>query len=78
MIGRNVLHGDLSPNNLIIHEGRGFFIDFDHAQIIAQGSTSVRSNGSVSRGSTFNMTRLADLIVGRAPCHICPFAFSMQ
>ncbi|KAG2114937.1 kinase-like domain-containing protein [Suillus cothurnatus] len=46
MIGRNVLHGDLSPNNLIIHEGRGFFIDFDHAQIIAQGSTSVRSNGT--------------------------------
>ncbi|KIK37934.1 hypothetical protein CY34DRAFT_91806 [Suillus luteus UH-Slu-Lm8-n1] len=78
MIGRNVLHGDLSPNNLIIHEGRSFFIDFDHPQIIAQGSTSVRSNGSVSRGSTFNMTRLADLIVGRAPCHICPFAFSMQ
>lgn len=46
MIGRNVLHGDLSPNNLIIHEGRGFFVDFDHAHIIAQGSTSVHSNGS--------------------------------
>jgi hypothetical protein len=77
MIGRNVLHGDLSPNNLIIHEGRGFFIDFDHAQIIAQGSTSVRSNGTVSRDSTFNMT-LTDLIVGRAPCRTCLFAFSMQ
>ncbi|KAG2090920.1 uncharacterized protein F5147DRAFT_658061 [Suillus discolor] len=40
MIRRNILHRDLSPNNIIIHEGHGFFIDFDHTQIITQGSTS--------------------------------------
>ncbi|KAG2737651.1 hypothetical protein P692DRAFT_20761209, partial [Suillus brevipes Sb2] len=31
---RNVLHGDLSPNNLIIHQGKGYFIDFDHAKFL--------------------------------------------
>ncbi|KAG1848321.1 hypothetical protein DFJ58DRAFT_842963 [Suillus subalutaceus] len=31
---REVLHGDLSPNNLIIHEGKGYFIDFDHAKFV--------------------------------------------
>ncbi|KAG2740863.1 hypothetical protein P692DRAFT_20684076, partial [Suillus brevipes Sb2] len=46
MVAKNVLHGDLSPNNLIIHEGRGYFIDFDHAQIIALGNTSVRFRGT--------------------------------
>ncbi|KAG1736389.1 uncharacterized protein EDB91DRAFT_1083357 [Suillus paluster] len=46
MIRKKVLHGDLSPNNLIIHEGCGFFINFDHTQIITQGSTSVRSPGT--------------------------------
>ncbi|KAG0693545.1 hypothetical protein DFH29DRAFT_1007201 [Suillus ampliporus] len=46
MVTKNVLHGDLSPNNLIIHEGQGYFIDFNHAQIIAQGNTSVCSHGT--------------------------------
>ncbi|KAG1743280.1 uncharacterized protein EDB91DRAFT_1081215 [Suillus paluster] len=46
MIRKKVLHRDLSPNNLIIHEGHGFFIDFDHAQIITQGSTSIHSPGT--------------------------------
>ncbi|KAG0693551.1 hypothetical protein DFH29DRAFT_1007207 [Suillus ampliporus] len=46
MVTKNVLHGDLSPNNLIIHEGQGYFINFDHAQIIMQGNTSVRSHGT--------------------------------
>ncbi|KAG1837090.1 hypothetical protein F4604DRAFT_1692459 [Suillus subluteus] len=31
---RHVLHGDLSPNNIIIHEGKGYFIDFDHAKFL--------------------------------------------
>ncbi|KAG2737636.1 hypothetical protein P692DRAFT_20646940, partial [Suillus brevipes Sb2] len=31
------LHGDLSPNNFIIHEGIGYFIDFDHAGFIEEG-----------------------------------------
>ncbi|KAG2744755.1 hypothetical protein P692DRAFT_20650377, partial [Suillus brevipes Sb2] len=29
------LHGDLSPNNIIIFEGKGFFIDFDHAKFLS-------------------------------------------
>ncbi|KAG2114940.1 hypothetical protein BD769DRAFT_1673246 [Suillus cothurnatus] len=46
MFEKKVLHGDLSPNNLIIHEGRGFFIDFDHAQIIAQCNDGDRARGT--------------------------------
>ncbi|KAG2094396.1 kinase-like domain-containing protein [Suillus discolor] len=46
MVRKNVLHGDLSPNNFIIYEGQGYFIDFDHVQIITQGNTSVRSRGT--------------------------------
>ncbi|KAG1726979.1 uncharacterized protein EDB91DRAFT_1254095 [Suillus paluster] len=46
MTKRKVLHRDLSPNNLIIYKGRGFFIDFDHAQIIAQCNTSVCAQGT--------------------------------
>ncbi|KAG2068204.1 hypothetical protein BDR04DRAFT_1103717 [Suillus decipiens] len=34
MVGRRVLHGDLSPNNIIIYEGKGYFIDFDHAKFL--------------------------------------------
>ncbi|KAG2158270.1 uncharacterized protein EDB93DRAFT_1100481 [Suillus bovinus] len=30
----NILHGDLSPNNLIIHNGKGYFIDFDHTKFL--------------------------------------------
>ncbi|KIK34744.1 hypothetical protein CY34DRAFT_97373, partial [Suillus luteus UH-Slu-Lm8-n1] len=47
MLGRHVLHGDLSPNNFIIHDGQGYFIDFDHARIIAEGAVSVPSEGTV-------------------------------
>ncbi|KIK32105.1 hypothetical protein CY34DRAFT_30616, partial [Suillus luteus UH-Slu-Lm8-n1] len=44
------LHGDLSPNNFIIFDGRGYFIDFDHAQIITQVNTTAidRANGGES------------------------------
>ena len=35
---KNVLHGDLSPNNLIIHEGKGFLIDFNHAKLLENNS----------------------------------------
>ncbi|KAG1742944.1 hypothetical protein EDD22DRAFT_958877 [Suillus occidentalis] len=34
MVGRCVLHGDLSPNNAIIYKGKGYFIDFDHAKFL--------------------------------------------
>jgi serine/threonine-protein kinase RIO1 len=55
MVRKNVLHGDLSLNNFIIHKGQGYFIDFDHAQIITQGNTSVRSRGTVSQSWKFNL-----------------------
>jgi len=44
---RNVLHGDLSPYNIIIHEGKGYFIDFDHAKSL-KSLTAVVSRGAVS------------------------------
>ncbi|KAG2111850.1 hypothetical protein BD769DRAFT_1392006 [Suillus cothurnatus] len=34
MVGRRVLYGDLSPNNTIIYQGKGYFIDFDHAKFL--------------------------------------------
>jgi serine/threonine-protein kinase RIO1 len=44
---RHVLHGDLSPNNIIIHEGKGYFIDFDHAKVVQRG-IAVEKHGIVS------------------------------
>ncbi|KAG2123734.1 hypothetical protein DEU56DRAFT_759947 [Suillus clintonianus] len=41
-----VLHGDLSPNNLIIHEGKGYFIDFDHAKFIQENPIPKDSRGT--------------------------------
>ncbi|KAG2101098.1 uncharacterized protein F5147DRAFT_776825 [Suillus discolor] len=46
MIENRVLHGDLSPNNFIIHEGIGYFIDFDHASILVEGTSSTYSHGT--------------------------------
>ncbi|KAG2100718.1 uncharacterized protein F5147DRAFT_655502 [Suillus discolor] len=46
MMKRNILHGDLSPNNFIIFDGCGYYIDFDQAQIITESNTSVRSWGT--------------------------------
>jgi serine/threonine-protein kinase RIO1 len=48
MIECGVLHGDLSPNNFIIHEGIGYFIDFDHAGFIEEGKACTVSFGTVS------------------------------
>ncbi|KAG1803031.1 uncharacterized protein BJ212DRAFT_1487253 [Suillus subaureus] len=45
MLTSHVLHRDLSPNNFIIHDGQGYFIDFDHARMIAEGTVSVPSEG---------------------------------
>ena len=47
MVSRSVLHGDLSPNNLIIYDGKGYFIDFDHAMIIGPDYT-ICTHGTVS------------------------------
>ncbi|KAG2125268.1 hypothetical protein BD769DRAFT_1388543 [Suillus cothurnatus] len=54
MFEKKVLHRDLSPNNLIIHEGRSFFIDFDHAQIIVQCNDGDRAweKDMVMKGQT--------------------------
>ncbi|KAG1842745.1 hypothetical protein DFJ58DRAFT_731904 [Suillus subalutaceus] len=46
MIKQQVLHGDLSPNNFIIHECIGYFIDFDHMSIIKEGETFTVSFGT--------------------------------
>ncbi|KAG2054212.1 hypothetical protein BDR06DRAFT_1007887 [Suillus hirtellus] len=46
MIERRVLHGDLSPNNFVIHNGIGYFIDFDHAAVLAVNATSTYSPGT--------------------------------
>jgi hypothetical protein len=54
MVKRRVLHGDLSPNNFIIHDGQGYYIDFDHAGIILDGSECIRSHGTVSDAQIIN------------------------
>ncbi|OJA20645.1 hypothetical protein AZE42_11155 [Rhizopogon vesiculosus] len=41
-----VLHGDLSPNNFILCQGTSYFIDFDHATILKEGSMSPISFGT--------------------------------
>jgi tRNA A-37 threonylcarbamoyl transferase component Bud32 len=57
MLTSHILHRDLSPNNFIIHDGQGYFIDFDHAHIIAEGAISVPSEGTVS--DTYNFCGMA-------------------
>jgi tRNA A-37 threonylcarbamoyl transferase component Bud32 len=76
MIQQRVLHGDLSPNNFIIHEGIGYFIDFDHASIMKEGETFTISFGTVSLNVEF-----AVLVIDRWShyrrelCHIFLCAF---
>ncbi|KAG1893891.1 uncharacterized protein F5891DRAFT_1256818 [Suillus fuscotomentosus] len=43
---QNVLHGDLSPNNIIIHDGKGYFIDFNHAKFL-KNNAAVNSRGTL-------------------------------
>ncbi|KAG2130320.1 uncharacterized protein EDB93DRAFT_1255937 [Suillus bovinus] len=67
MIKRRVLHGDLSPNNFIIHHGIGYFIDFDHASIIKEGETFTVSFGTgtipyISMRILKKMSKNADII----------------
>ncbi|KAG1722406.1 uncharacterized protein EDB91DRAFT_1273798 [Suillus paluster] len=46
MMEWRVLHGDLSPNNLIIYRGKGYFIDFDHAKFIQLNNKAKDSRGT--------------------------------
>jgi len=44
---KKVLHADLSPHNLVIHEGKGYFIDFDHAKLL-ENNVAGNTHGTVS------------------------------
>ncbi|KAG1808803.1 hypothetical protein EV424DRAFT_1350235 [Suillus variegatus] len=67
MIQQRVLHGDLSPNNFVISEGIGYFIDFDHVSIIKEGETFTVSFGTgtvpyISMCILKKMSKNADII----------------
>ncbi|KAG1743536.1 hypothetical protein EDD22DRAFT_958776 [Suillus occidentalis] len=72
MVGRRVLHGDLSPNNIIIYKGKGFFIDFDHAKFLrddGKADASSRGTGTIPYIS-FRILRLMGdgHLVQHIPC----------
>ncbi|KAG1829056.1 hypothetical protein DFJ58DRAFT_737484 [Suillus subalutaceus] len=72
MVGRRVLHGDLSPNNAIIYQGKGYFIDFDHAKFLnddGKADPSPRGTGTVPYIS-FRVLRLMGdgHLVQHMPC----------
>ena len=48
MVSKSILHGDLTPNNLIICDGEGYIIDFDHAIIIGLNQANICTRGIVS------------------------------
>jgi hypothetical protein len=43
---------NLSPNNLIIHNGKGYFINFDHAKFL-RNNAATDSRGTVSYFTIF-------------------------
>ncbi|KAG2046969.1 hypothetical protein BDR06DRAFT_977088 [Suillus hirtellus] len=54
MIQQQILHRDLSPNNFVIHEDIGYFINFDHTSIIKEGETftvSFSTNANIIKKS---------------------------
>jgi serine/threonine-protein kinase RIO1 len=57
MVSKSVLHGDLSPNNLIIYDGKGYFIDFDHAITIGPDENIILTRGTVSLHVMFRSAR---------------------
>ncbi|KAG1896301.1 uncharacterized protein F5891DRAFT_1193326 [Suillus fuscotomentosus] len=73
MVGRHVLHGDLSPNNVIIYEGKGYFIDFDHAKFLSddgKADPSPRGTGTVPYISFHILRLMGDgLLVQNMPCN---------
>jgi hypothetical protein len=72
MIEKRVLHGDLSPNNFVIHQGTGYFIDFDHAAILAINSTSTYSPGTVSLFLKFTVLAFDLIVTGYYAIHLDP------
>jgi len=42
-----VLHAGLSPHNLIIHEGKGYIVDFDHTKLL-ENNIAGSMHGTVS------------------------------
>ncbi|KAG1843847.1 hypothetical protein C8R48DRAFT_678596 [Suillus tomentosus] len=67
MIRQRVLHRDLSPNNFVIHEGIGYFIDFNHTSIIKEGETFTVSFGTgtvpyISMHILKKMSKNADIV----------------
>ncbi|KAG2130226.1 hypothetical protein DEU56DRAFT_914850 [Suillus clintonianus] len=75
MVERGVLHGDLSPNNFILHEGIGYFIDFNHAGFLEEGKTSTISFGTgtipyISMRVLKMVSRNAETIKKTPDCHI--------
>jgi serine/threonine protein kinase len=78
MIESRVLHGDLSPNNFIVHKGIGYFIDFDHASILAEGKTSTYSHGTVSIGILSSYSPLISFFQGTMPYISLRILFAMM
>lgn len=64
MIERRVLHGDLSPNDFILHDGIGYFIDLDHAAVLAVNTTSMYSPGTVSLFPKFTVLAFDCIVTG--------------
>ncbi|KAG1849725.1 hypothetical protein F4604DRAFT_1934743 [Suillus subluteus] len=73
MVGRHVLHGDLSPNNIIIYKGKGYFIDFDHAKFLnddGKADASPRSTGTIPYISFHVLCLMGDgHLVQHTPCN---------
>jgi serine/threonine protein kinase len=44
--GRGLVHCDLKPANVALHEGRAILLDFDVARAIGEGSASTRARGT--------------------------------
>ncbi|KAG0697849.1 hypothetical protein DFH29DRAFT_1003401 [Suillus ampliporus] len=59
----NVLHGDLSPNNIIIHDRKGYFIDFDHAKFLKNNAAvDSRGTGTVPYISCHLLKLMGDIL----------------
>jgi hypothetical protein len=78
MIESWVLHGDFSLNNFIVHEGIGYFINFDHASILAEGTCSTYSHGTVSFSTLSTYLLLISFFQGTMPYISLHILFAMM